>query len=63
MGNLSAYVTFVNDLDLCKNQKDQLIDQKKKLEEIKAVASKHKSKEEGMQSFQMSTLQNKIENL
>ena len=51
MGNLQAYVAYVNDLELCKNQRDQLVDQKKKLEEMKTVVSKYKSKEEGFQSL------------
>jgi hypothetical protein len=51
MVNLQAYVAYVNDLELCKNQRDQLVDQKKKLEEMKTVVSKYKSKEEGFQSI------------
>ena len=54
---------YVNELDLCKNQRDTLLDQKKRLEEMKTVVSKYKSKEEGFQSLAQSSLQAKIESL
>jgi hypothetical protein len=51
MVNLQAYVAYVNDLELCRAQRDHLQEQKKKLEEMKTVVSKYKSKEEGFQSI------------
>jgi len=51
MGNLATYVDYVKQLDNSKKQRDDLLDQKKKLEEMKTVVSKYKSKEEGFQSL------------
>lgn len=47
LGTLKAYVQYCSELNACRKQKDQLVEQKKKLDEMKGVLSKHKSKEEG----------------
>lgn len=63
LATLASYVAHVNELALCRQHKEQLVDQKKKLDEMKAVLSKYKSKDEGYQSVQQSSLQSKIESL
>lgn len=60
---MAAYVEYVDNLELCRVKKDEQIDEKKKLEEMKAVLSRYRSKEEGYQSVQQSSLQSKIERL
>lgn len=52
LATLASYVAHVNELALCRQHKEQLVDQKKKLDEMKAVLSKYKSKDEGYQSVQ-----------
>lgn len=52
IASLSSYVAFVNDLADCRQEKDRLNEQKKKLDEMKAVLSKHRSKDEGHHSMQ-----------
>ena len=47
IASLQSYVAHVNELADCRQQKDQLNDQKKKLDEMKAVLSKNRSKDEG----------------
>lgn len=46
---LQTFVDYVNSLKMCKNQKDNLIDDKKRLEEMNMTLKKFRSKED--QSF------------
>ena len=43
---LATYVDYVHSLKLCKIQKDKLVDDKKKLEEMNVVLRRYKSKDE-----------------
>jgi len=43
---LASYVEYVSKLEQCQRGKDELADQKKKLEEMKQVLSKYRSKDE-----------------
>ena len=61
--SLSTYVEYVNSLKMCKNQKDNLIDEKKRLEEMNVVLRRYKSKEDTAFTIQQSTLQYKIESI
>ena len=47
VGTLASYVGFVTELELCSQRKDQIVEQKKRLDEMKGVLSKYKSKDEG----------------
>ena len=62
-GTLQSYVDYVSKLEQCREQKDILAEQKKKLEDMKGVLSKYRSKDEGYSNMPHSSLQNKIENL
>jgi len=44
---LQSYVDYVKRLEDCQQQKVELGEQKKKLEEMKGVLSKYRSKDEG----------------
>lgn len=47
-GSLTSYVEYVSKVQMCKARKENLADQKKrKLEEMKGVLSKYRSKDEG----------------
>lgn len=63
--NLTSYVEFVNRLNQSKEQYDKLSDQKKKLEEMKAVLGKYRVKDENAYTNQskISQLQSKIDQL
>lgn len=43
---LQNFVDYVNNLKLCKNQKDNLIDEKKRLEEMNMTLKKFRSRED-----------------
>ena len=45
--SLQSYVEYVKKLEDCQQQKVDLGEQKKKLEEMKGVLSKYRSKDEG----------------
>lgn len=60
---LSSYVEYVNKLDMCSLQLEGLREEKKKLEDMKSLISKHRSKDEGYPNVAQSTLQSKIEAL
>ena len=63
-GSLASYVEYANKVQLCKLRKDALADQKKrKLEEMKGVLSKYRSKDEGYPNVPQTSLQSKIEGL
>lgn len=47
VGTLASYVGYVTELELCRQRKDQIVEQKKRLDEMKGVLSKYKSKDEG----------------
>ena len=60
--SLQSYVDFVRQLQWCKEMKDNLDSQKRKLEEMKGVYSKFKKPDDTTQSNQATTqLQTKIE--
>jgi hypothetical protein len=42
MGTLQSYVQYCNELELCKNQRENLYTQKKMLEDMKTVIAKSK---------------------
>ena len=65
VGTLASYVGFVTELELCSQRKDQIVEQKKRLDEMKGVLSKYKSKDEGGygSGFAQQALQSKIEAL
>lgn len=44
---LASYVEYVSRLESCNQRKNDLGDEKKKLEEMKQVLSKYRSKDEG----------------
>ena len=60
---LSSYVDYVNKLEQCSVQLEGLRDEKKKLEDMKSLISKHRSKDEGYPNVSQTTLQSKIEQL
>lgn len=63
-GSLASYVEYVSKVQMCKARKDSLADQKKrKLEEMKGVLSKYRSKDEGYPNVPQTSLQSKIEGL
>lgn len=62
-GSLQSYVDYVSKLQNCREQKELLAEQKKRLEDMKGVLSKFRSKDEGYQNLTQSSLQNKIESL
>jgi DNA repair exonuclease SbcCD ATPase subunit len=45
LGSLSSYVTYVTELELCRQRCEEIGQQKKKLDEMKGVLSKYKSKD------------------
>ena len=47
--SLQSFVEYVNQVKLCKNQKDNYVEQKKRLEEMNMTLKKFRSKED--QSF------------
>jgi dynein heavy chain len=65
LSTLQAYATYVTELDACRQRKDQIADQKKRLDEMKGVLSKYKSKDEGGygSGFAQGALQARIEGL
>lgn len=44
--SLATYVDYVHSLKMCKNQKDNLVEEKKRLEEMNVVLRRYKSKDE-----------------
>jgi hypothetical protein len=48
---------------MCKNQKDNLIDEKKRLEEMNMTLKKFRSREDQAFSTQLGVLQNKIDGI
>jgi len=65
LSTLASYVGYVTELDACRQRKDQIAEQKKRLDEMKGVLSKHKGKDEGGygSGFGQGALQTKIEAL
>jgi hypothetical protein len=61
--SLSQYVDYVNKVENCQVQKDELAERKKRLEEMKTVLSKYRSKDESYPNVSITTLQIKIESL
>jgi hypothetical protein len=60
---LATFVEYVNSLKMCKNQKDNLIEDKKKLEEMSVTLRKFRSKEDQAFSNQLSVMQTRIEEI
>jgi hypothetical protein len=60
---LQTFVEYVNSLKLCKNQKDNLIEDKKRLEEMNMTLKKFRSKEDQTFNTQLQVLQIKIEDI
>jgi hypothetical protein len=60
---LQNFVDYVNNLKLCKNQKDNLADDKKRLEEMNTTLKKYRTREDLAFSNQLSLLQGKIDEI
>lgn len=60
---LQNFVDYVNNLKLCKNQKDNLIDEKKRLEEMNVTLKRFRQREDQAFSTQLGVLQNKIDEI
>jgi hypothetical protein len=56
-------VEYVNSLKMCKIQKENLVDDKKKLEEMANTLKKFRSKEDQVFSNQLSVIGNRIEDI
>jgi hypothetical protein len=61
--SLQNFVDYVNNLKLCKNQKDNLVDDKKRLEEMNTTLKKYRTREDLTFSNQLSLLQGKIDEI
>jgi broad-specificity NMP kinase len=55
--SLQTFVDYVNSLKMCKNQKDNLVDEKKRLEEMNMTLKKFRSKEDQSFNNQLQVLQ------
>ncbi len=60
---LQSYVDYVNRLEECKVEKEDLADRKKKLEEMKQLLSKYRAKDEGYPNVAQTSFQTWIERL
>jgi len=63
---IKEYCAYVTELEACRVRKEEVFEQKKKLDEMKGVLSKYKSKDEGGYgggSSNLAQLQSKIEGL
>ena len=60
---LQTFVDYVNSLKMCKNQKDNLVDEKKRLEEMNMTLKKFRSKEDQNFTSLLSVLQSKIDEI
>ena len=61
--SLQTFVDYVNSLKMCKNQKDNIIDDKKRLEEMNMTLKKFRSKEDQSFNTQLQVLQQKLEDI
>jgi len=62
-GSLASYVEYVSKVQACKLRKGEFDLKKRKLEEMKGVLSKYRSKDEGYPNVPQTSLQSKIEGL
>lgn len=60
---LQSYVEYVNKLEVVNLQLEDMRQQKKVLEDVKAALSKYKGKDQSYPNVQQSQLQNKIETI
>jgi hypothetical protein len=59
--SLQTFVDYVNQLKMCKNQKENLNDERKRLEEMNMTLKKFRSKEDQVFVNQLQVLQQRIE--